>query len=83
MVYVNNDLRCENCRQKGDALIHVNCIDKVKKLCYSCVRGGFWRFLREGGYWRKVFRKPMYNNPIDNRVIKGKPSRVARNRGVG
>ena len=63
MVYVENDLKCDNCKQKGDALILVNVgNNKTAKVCYSCLRSSFWRFCREGGYWRKVFNKPAFNN---------------------
>lgn len=68
MVYVENELRCEVCNVKGDALILINSVDKIKRCCYRCVRNDYWRYLREGGYWRKVFNKLMFNKDYTPRV---------------
>ena len=70
---LNYEMRCENCNCFSDGLIQVHITpgirwkgkwtkrDKVKRLCFSCVRGSYWQFLREGGYWRRLFKKPAFN----------------------
>ena len=55
-------MKCQNCNLETNERIHIKIRNKLKKVCFSCVRSKFWRLLREGGYWRRYFGKPEYND---------------------
>ena len=76
MVNINNDLRCVSCNQLNNHLLLVHTAKGIMRLCDSCVRGKFWRSLREGGYWRKVYNKPPFNKDYVEKKnrSRGRPS---------